>query len=201
MDKVISKHSIDNFQSYDWLDFDYLPDSDGYKLEINFSDSNDLVKKSIGIFLLLFGEFKNDILIGGFGVNSEWGSYCLDTWILENDTFDYDLSNKYEPTFSYLSMLKDNLIEPTYIGVCSCLNWEVFLQLTLHCVYQNVAPYGMIHYIRAHDIAFYFHHTGSIGLYYKSENLVLREIIQKVKINGLEITNSNNPKLIDFYQN
>lgn len=187
--RIIEKSSDEDFKGFDWLNFDYLPESDGFKLEIYFKELEDSVAQSILYFDLLFRDCLPDILIHPFKPDGEWGNFCLDIWDIENDKYDYSPENKQEPTASYLLMLRDSKIESDYSGFCKCLNWDKFLYVTLHCVMQHVAPYSMMFYIPNKEIVFYFHHTGSIGVYYKELNEEIRSIIQKAQKENLEIKN------------
>jgi len=196
--RVIEKYSDRDFNGFDWLNFDYLPESDGFKFELYFQESEDLVSRSIFYFYLLFKDFIPDIIISTFKPESEWGNFCLDTWDIESDRYDYSPENKQEPTASYLTMLRDSEIESDYSGFCKCFDWDKFLYVTLHCVMQHVAPYSMMFYVPNKEVVFYFHHTGSIGLYYKELNKGVRSIIQKAQEEKMEILNSNNPAVRDL---
>ncbi len=188
---IIKKYRKNDFKGFDWLDFDYLPDSEGYKFEIYFKDSNDQVSQSILFFYSLFKIFLSDILIKNFGHDAEWGNFCLDTWNIDNDRYDYSPDNKKEPTASYLAMLKDSEIEPEYTGFCECIDWDKFLHVTLHCVMAHAAPYSMMFYVPSYELVFYFHHSGSIGVYYRELNSGVKHIIERVRIENLEIKNGN----------
>jgi hypothetical protein len=47
---------------------------------------------------------------------------------------------------------------------------------------------------------FYFHHTGSIGVYYKELNETIKYIIKKVKERGLKIENTNDDRLAALFE-
>ena len=194
--KIIRKHLSDDFEGFDWLNFDYLPDSEGYKFEVYFEGVKDLVSQSILFFYSLFQSVLNNVLIKNFGQDAEWGNFCLDTWDMEHENYDYSPHNKEEPTASYLTMLKDSEIEPEYKGFCECTDWDRFLYITLHCVMSHVAPYSMMFYVPDQEFVFYFHHNGSIGVYYKRLNDEINKIIERVRIEDLEIKNANDENLI-----
>ncbi len=196
--KVIKKYRSINFKGFDWLDFDYLPDSKGYKFEIYFDEPKDLVSESILFFYSLFKNFFTDILIKNFGQDGEWGNFCLDTWDMEHDRYDYSPDNKEEPTASYLAMLQDSEIEPDYTGFCKCTDWDKFLYVTLQCVMRHTAPYSMMFYVPNHEFVFYFHHSGSIGIYYKELNDGVKNVIERIRIENLEIKNTNDENLISL---
>ena len=191
MMKTIIKYHSDSFKEFDWLDFDYLPNSNGYRCEISFQEIEDRVAQSIMLFNSLFKSFQPNFLIKTFGQDNEWGNFCIDTWDIENDRYDYSPANKEEPTASYLKMLKDSNIEPTFTGFCKCIDWDSFLYIILHCIMQHKAPYSMMFYEQNEKFVFYFHHSGSIGLYYKELNEGVKKIIKSVKNEGLLIRNIN----------
>jgi len=178
--RVLKKNNSENNIVFDWLNFDYLPNSDGFKFEIYFDDKlDDLVAESILVFYLLFKSSSDNILIKPFGENSKWGDFCLDTWDIENDLYDYSTENKNEPSISYLKMLRENMIEPEYSGYCECNDWDKFLYITLNCVMRHIAPYSMMFYDFRNEFVFYFHHSGSIAIYYKDLNDVVQKILKK----------------------
>ena len=199
--RILEKYSSKDFKGFDWLNFDYLPLSESYIMEVYFKESEDLVLQSILSFHLLFRDILSDILINTFRPDSEWGTFCLDTWDIENDIYDYSPTNKQEPTASYLLMLIDNKIEPEYSGFCKCHDWNRFLYVTLHCVMKHVAPYSMMFYLRDEKIAFYFHHTGSIGIYYKELNEEVKNIIRKTQKENMKIKNYNDERVIFLLNN
>lgn len=198
--KVVKKYRSDDFQGFDWLNFDYLPDSEGYKFEIYFNESKDLVSQSILFFYSLFASFLNDLLIKIFGQAGEWGNFCLDTWDMDKDSYDYSPDNKEEPTASYLAMLRDSQIEPEYTGFCECTDWDKFLYITLHCVMSHKAPYSMMFYVPNHELVFYFHYSGSLGVYYRKLNVGVRHIIERAKAEDLEIKNTNDENVISMIE-
>ena len=189
--KIIEKYQPKNLINFDWLDFNYLPDSEGFKFEIYFKDSKNLVTQSISFFYVFFYVFLNDILVRTFNPAGKWGNFCLGTWDIHNDRYDYFPDNKDEFTASYLAMLLDNEIEPNYSGFCKCFDWDKFLYVILNCIMEHKAPYSLMFYVPNHEFVFYFHHSGSLGIYYKQLNDAVKSIIQKVKKEGLEIKNTN----------
>jgi hypothetical protein len=198
--KILEKYVLGSFTGFDWLNFESLTDSDGFKFEVYFEETDDLVSQSISYFYLLFGNVQSEILIQDFKPGCKWGDFCLDTWNFHEDTYDYSADNKKEPTASYLAMIGNSGIEPEYIGFCQCLDWDKFLQVTLQCVMEHVAVYSMNFYIPSKRIMFYFHHTGSIGVYYKELNEAIKDIIKKVKERGLEIENTNDDRLAALFE-
>lgn len=192
---IIKKERSEVFNGFDWLNFDYLPESNGFKFELYFKEPGDLVSQSILYFHLLFNSLFNEILVQTFRPNSEWGNFCIDTWDIERDKYDYSPENKQEPTASYLAMLRDNHIEPHYSGFCKCFDWDKFLYVTLHCVMEHTAPYSMMFYVPNKEFVFYFHHTGSLGIYYKELNEEIKGVILRADVENLEIKNANDEKI------
>jgi hypothetical protein len=52
------------------------------------------------------------------------------------------------------------------------------LLIILKCIVSHQAPYSPIFYDEVNDFFFYFHHSGSIGLYYKIENETIKNILE-----------------------
>lgn len=196
--KIIKKYNKNDFSGYTWLNFDSLSKSDGYKLEVYLNDSKDIVSDLIVIFHELFGKYKSEILVSDFKPDGKWGDFCLDTWDIESEKSDYSPDNKQEPTASYLAMLRDSGIEPIYSGFCKCLDWDKFLNVMLHCVLQHTAPYSMMFYVPDYKFVFYFHHTASLGIYYKELNVEIKHIIKKAQEKNMEIKNFNDDRLISL---
>jgi hypothetical protein len=162
---------IDQVFPLEWANLDYLPASKGYKTEIYLTDYENLVEGLILMFYTLFKNTKNEIKI----YNYSWWDYCLDTWIVVKEEYDYGLKGKSAETKDYLLMLQESNIEYGYSGGCSCNDWGKFLLIALKCVVTYQAPYSPIFYSKKNNFFFYFHHTGSIGFYYKDEtDMVLR---------------------------
>ncbi len=183
------------FVAFSWLNFDSLPNSDGYRFEL-YSKHGLGIDELALMFYSLFHDFKDEIRIGQFGINSNWGDYCIDTWDIVNEKYDYTIDNKSLSTSDYLNMLSQNKIEPEYTGFCKCLNWDKFLPITLRCILDHTAPYGLLFYIPRCNLVFYFHHTGSFGVYYKELNDEVRRIVEKAKLEKLEIANSSDDRII-----
>jgi hypothetical protein len=108
---------------------------------------------------------------------NSWGDFCLDTWDQKKDEYNYALEGKSPETKDYLNMLKESFIEHDYVGACTCNDWNRFLLIELACIVTNQAPYSHIFYDERKNFFFYFHHTGSIGLYYEVETEAIKGII------------------------
>lgn len=195
--KILRKVSSNRFNGFDWLNFDYLPDSEGYKFEIYLDQIDNLVPYFVSHFYSLFGQLSDELVIGTFA-NCMWGDFCLDTWDVQNDRYDYSSSNKGEPTASYLDMLHDSEIEPNYQGYCQCVDWNIFLYVTLSCVIKHTAPYSMMFYAPTYEFVYYFHHSGSLGVYYREFNDEIKMIIRKAKEENLEINNTNDARIVSM---
>ena len=183
-----------NFESYDWLDFESLPNSDGYKFEL-YDSSDSGIGEFILLFHSLFRKFINDLYIGQFGSEAAWGNFCIDTWDIQNDRYDYSLEGKRKSTSAYLSMLTENEIAPNYTGFCKCYKWNKFLSIILDCVFDHIATYSVMIYAPSYEFVFYFHHTKSFGIYYKELNDGIKYVLEKAKVEGLEIKYANDKRL------
>lgn len=186
-----------DFGVFKWLDYKNLVDSDGYKLEIH-SQKDLNIDEFIVLFYVLFSNYLDDLVIGQFGEDSEWRDFCLDTWDIDKDRYDYNPSNKSEYTKNYLTMLLQNNIPVDYTGHCKCHNWNMFLSVVINCVFNNIAPYSVLIYAPSYDFVFYFHHSKSIGLYYKNLNEELIDIIEKAKLENMTIENFSDQRLAKF---
>ena len=194
--RIIEKY--EGFNGFKWLNFDYLPDSKAGRFEIYFEESGDVISKFIQLFNVIFNKSLSNVLIKTFGEESEWGDFCIDTWDAESDEYDYSPENKTEPTSSYLSMLKDSGVEPSFTGFCQCNDLDKFLYIIIHCVMDYKAPYSMMFYDIDNEIVFYLHHSCSFGVYYKELNANVKSIIEVVKKNNLEIKRVNDDRILSF---
>ena len=187
-----------DFRTFRWLNFDNLKESDCYRFEIYFEDNASLSEIS-SVSYMLFNPNLNDIFLGQFGVDSEWGDFCLDTWDINKDRYDYSLEGKSGPTLRYLKMLKENEVNPEYTGFCKLLNWYSFLEINLDCVLNHIAPYSTVFYNSKFQYMFYFHHSKSIGVYYKHLNEGVNHILNKIKAKGLNVINTNDKRVFNYF--
>lgn len=169
---VLNKGSNKDFP-LTWANLDYLPESKGHKLEIYLTNNSEVIDSLILMFYILFRETKNNVKV----FNLSWWDYCLDTWNPFNDSLNYSIDAVSPETKDYLIMLKESDIENGYSGVCECNDWTRFLSVILTCILTHRAPYSPIFFNEENDFFFYFHHTGSIGFYYRSKNDVIEKII------------------------
>ena len=158
-----------------WSNLEYYPDSKAFRKEIyTHADSHEIEEMAM-LFHHLFGPMKDRINI----YNSSWWDACLATWDIQNDTYDYSPAGKPTETAAYLAMLADAGVPPGYSGCVQCLHWDEFLTIILRCIVSHAAPYSPIFYSEADQLFFYFHHTGSIGLYYEKESEVVKGILER----------------------
>lgn len=174
--KIIEKVKTDAFP-FDWVNLECYPDSQGYRTEVYLKDEGDVTTNLIFMFYELFASEKDNISI----YNNSWFDFTLDTFNIESKEVDYTLENKSEPTKKYLQMLIDGYIEPSYSGSCKCLDWDMFLSIVLECITSYIAPYSHLFYNEKQEYFFYFHHTGSIGFYYKKLLPSVSKIIERSK--------------------
>ncbi len=170
--KILNKTTIEDFP-FTWVNLDFLPESNGNKVEIYLVNNEDLVEGLISMFNHLFRTIKNSIKV----YNSSWWDFCLDTWNVKKDEYDYELDGKSIESKDYLIMLEESTIEIDYSGTCICNDWEKFLKVILPCIVTHQAPYSPIFYDDNYDFFFYFHHSGSIGFYYRKQNDVVEKIL------------------------
>lgn len=194
--KALRKIGIHNENIFNWLNYDFLPDSQGFKFEMHNLNILDDVKLDYDAFQSIFEEVIDEIIIKPPFRDEEWGGFCLDTWDFVNDRVDYSLSNKCELTSKYLNMLINSDIEPQYNGYCECLNWKYFLNLIFDCILSNSAPYSLLFFVPKYDFVFYFHHTSSIGFLYKELNECVLEIIERAKKVNFELKYVNDERVI-----
>ena len=157
-----------------WADLKKYRNSDSFRKEIYLTDDSDIVEGLIILFQTLFGKPKKDLLV----YDKSWWNFCLDTWNIHTDQYDYDPDTKSKETQEYLKMLKASYIELGYSGCCKCNDWNTYLVIILKCIVSHQAPYSPIFFDEVNDFFFYFHHSGSIGLYYKIENETIKNILE-----------------------
>jgi hypothetical protein len=136
------------------------------------------------LFYLLFGKRINKLVI----YDKLWWDFCIDTWDIIHDTYNYDIENKLPETRTYLKMLQEANIPRSYSGCCTCNDWDFYLKLVIDCVLKQIALYSPLFCDIDYNYFFYFHETGSIGLYYHEKNAfiikVLDQAYSKYIVNG-----------------
>lgn len=180
--KILNKLILESFP-LKWVNLNYFPGSQGEKVEIYLRKKEPVPKELISMFYILFGEIKQDLKIH----NNSWWDFCLDTWNYKEDKYDYELENKTKESKNYLIMLQESNIEKGYSGICNCENWEDFLLIILKCILTHQAPFSPIFYNEKDDFFFYFHHSGSIGFLYNSENEIILKILNTAKEEEYEL--------------
>jgi hypothetical protein len=156
-----------------WANLDSYSESKGSKVEIYLVDKNNLIEGLLLMFYTLFGNVKSNIKL----YSPSWWDFCLDTWDVKEDKYDYGLDGKSVESKDYLMMLKESAIDIDYSGICICNDWENFLKIILTCIIAHKAPYSHIFYDEECSYFFYFHHSGSIGFYYKIQNEVVENVL------------------------
>jgi len=180
--KIIEKYDNQHFP-LKWANLNNYTESKGEKREIYLVEHRNLLEDMISLFYFLFGMSKDDILV----YNESWWNFCLDTWDINKDNYNYDLNNKSDETKEYLKMLNDSGIEIGFSGICKCIDWDIFLHIVLKCIINHIAPYSPVFYNKKKNFFFYFHHSGSIGIYYKNNktiNLIIRNAMDKFDVKG-----------------
>jgi|SRR5690554_1773952 len=174
--KILDKITNQDFP-LTWANLDSYTQSKGHKNEIYLFNNENLIEGLTFMFYTLFGNIKSNIKV----YNPSWWDYCLDTWNAKEDVYDYELEGKSVETKCYLRMLIQSSIELGYSGICKCNDWDKFLSITLTCIVTHIAPYSHVFYDQENDFFFYFHHTGSMGFYYKTRNEVVEKILSTSK--------------------
>jgi hypothetical protein len=115
---------------FDWADLDYYPNSRAVKKEIYVANDEQAVEELMYLFYALFGSRKEQLFI----FHKSWWDFCLDTWDIDKDEYNYDLDNKSAQSGAYLALLKESDLEPDYSGCCRCNDWDRFLPVILQCL-------------------------------------------------------------------
>jgi len=157
-----------------WADLNSYRNSDSFRKEIYLKDDGNIIEELIFLFYTLFGKLKENLII----YDKSWWDFCLDTWNADKDQYDYEIDTKSKETQEYLKMLKISSIELGFSGCCKCKDWDTFLPIILRCIVSHQAPYSPIFCDAVNDFFFYFHYSGSIGLYYKNENNTIKELLE-----------------------
>jgi hypothetical protein len=176
-----SDSDIDKFS---WVDYDYYPNSHGFKVELHCKKDEGYVSSMLTLFYRLFGEESSDIVIGQPFPGVEWGQFCIDTWNFDSDSPNYDFENKSAETVRYLNFLLESRIEFNYQGLCGCNDWRAMLLVVLECIISHKAPYSLLFYNLEGEYFFYFHHSFSIGLYYKEKNQSIADLFDRISADG-----------------
>lgn len=171
--KIIEKKYLKEFP-FDWVDLNNYPNSIGNKVEIYIQNSNNLRNDFLKLFDDLFGYMKDEIFI----YSDSWWDYTIDTWDINENEYNYNLNNKSDLSIEYLEMLDNNSIEIGYSGCCICHDWDTYLKITLDSLIANQAIYSHIYFGINSEFFFYFHISGSIGLYYKEINPQITRILK-----------------------
>lgn len=150
-----------------WVKFnsDHSIDFQGYKMEIYLKKDFVNVSDMKSLFYDLFGT-----VLDGLSIFSlSWWDFCLDTWNIQDNTFCYNPQFLSNETACYLRILQNSKITEGYSGCCICNDWDTYLSAALDCIMKGTAPHGNFIYHSIKQFFFYFHHTGSIGFYYRNE--------------------------------
>lgn len=164
-----------------WANLADYRESIAYRKEVYLKDNENPVYDLINLFYNLFDKYKSNILV----YNESWWDFTLETWDFKRDIYDYSVKNKSKESVDYILMLKDSEMREGYSGSCKCENWNVFLRIILSCIISGKAIYSPIFYNEKENFFFYFHHTGSIGIYYEEENETIIDILNSARLKYL----------------
>ena len=155
-----------------WFSLDNFPISEAYRYEIYLNDDSS-VENLYLMFERLFSNIDTLILC----YDTSWWDICIETWDINNNLFNYTLQGKSVETCNFLKMLEDNNITKNYNGFITSTSWDIFLDKLLPLVLTGQAPYCPLFYIEKYEIVFYFHHSGSIGLYAHQKSEFLQTLL------------------------
>lgn len=157
-----------------WMDVVAFANSDAIRVEVYSEQEGNTVQLLKDIFYSLFDAVKDEIIV----FDRLWWDFCLDVWSIQDDTYNYGLEGKSFETQVYLTMLMESNIKVNYTGGCIVNDWEQFLSVILPCIAYHIAPYSPLLCSAKSEFFFYFHHTDSIGLYYRERNSVVDAILR-----------------------
>ncbi len=166
--------TTENFP-FDWANLESYRDSFACRKEIYLKEDDNVIENLIFLFHYLFQSHEKEMVI----YNKSWWDFCLDTWDVNKEEYNYDVEGKSLETQEYFKILGDSKIQIGYSGCCKCSNLDKFLSVILKCIINHIAPYSPLFCAIEDEFFFYFHHTGSIGVYYKSENQSIKSILSK----------------------
>lgn len=159
-----------------WAKTEYLRENTSPRREIYLKDRRDTENDLISLFYTLFGNYKDQLLV----YDKLWWHFCISVWNIHADTNNFEPEDKSDQCGAYLNMLKESGIDREYTGCCKCNSWDVFLPVVLKCILSHEAPYSPLFVDPSNGFFFYFHHTGSIGIYYDSnDNIAVQKILAK----------------------
>ena len=204
--KTIYKSAITSKEFYDrseWIDYDNIRAS-CFVFLVFLPEWKTIIKQNlIETAHTLFTPFLENIVTSLVephfnALEGGWGDFCMDTWNIHEDTYDYALEGKSIASAKYLQMLQDSKIEVNYDGLGYCKDWDPFWDCILDCIVSHDAPLSNFHFHDLnHQFYFYFHHTKSIGLVYKEFNDAIKYVLQQSKTANLEIWDWNDEKNLD----
>ncbi len=194
--------TIETSPSIDWFNYKDYRQSESFRAELYLasasgSEQTDLSEidyalqrnQLVEVFNFLITGSEDDLVLMQGEQSSPWSGMTLDVWRFDEEkdefilTFDEGFSQETE---AYLSLLKASNIPLDYAGACKCINWDEFLPILLDCVLKHIAPHSPLVYDTTREIVIYFHHTFSLGVYYRQA--AFRELIDKVAlIYGVEV--------------
>jgi hypothetical protein len=154
----------------DWFDFDEPMKSNATKIELYLSD---IISGNLQIVLLkkvffeIFAGKLDSIYITQEKINADWGGLPLDVWVLQDNEFIFDNSGEISDiSRDYLSYLDQSHVEYDYQGVCKCNDWQRFLNIIIPGVLNQIFIYSPKILDVENNMILYFHHSGSIGIYF-----------------------------------
>lgn len=173
---ILNKVPFEKFP-FSWADLEFYPNSNAIRKEIYIINFEYEISELALLFYTLFGTRKEEIVI----YQKSWWDFSLESWNIQTGESDYSLNNTSPETKDYLEMLIDNDIEIGFKGFCTCTDWDSHLSKVLPCILYHQAPYSPLYLDLQNEYFFYFHHTGSIGIYYKRGNAYIESLFKKAE--------------------
>lgn len=170
--EMILEKSESQLFPFDWVDLDSWRDSEARRVVFEL-EGGYTVEHFTQVFLGLFEELLPQVSV----FLDSWWDFCLDTWNIKEDTYDYTLVTKAGASKDYLNILIASGIECGFGGSCDCLDWEAFLKPVVPCITDHLAPYSPLFHSNELNTFFYLHHSWGIGLYCTEKSAWVEQFI------------------------
>lgn len=157
---------------FSWANLENYRETKAERVEMYLREDENLEEGLMFLFYSLFGKHKDEIFV----YEKSWWNLCLD---IDEDAFENkdDLMHTLKIKKDYLQIIENANLENEYTGSCKCMDWDAFLPVVLRGILDYLIIYSPVFYNKEHDFFFYFHYTGSIGMYYH-KNKVTDEILE-----------------------
>lgn len=146
-----------------------------FKSEISFASGPHPRAEQLATNLLTaFHKILPSLLIDNRG---SWWDYFL-----EVDDSDSEQNGYWQRRRHYESMLiQAGITSPADDHVaCTTSDWKAIFEFTFETVIERDVLYSPLFFSIEHNLVFYIHHSGEIGLYFLEKNATILEISSKV---------------------